>query len=196
MDAVSATIVAAGITAAGTILAAVINKISKKKERVQAVAEKAEAVAETTREIVADLGRHAEQTYFKLEVLNLEGDARTTQRTTGIKVSQGVLLAHLAGRISVSTPGARISKRPTLVSIRDFPKEVSLAITKESPTECDYKIEIPALLSPDEPPLDYEVEAEISKAVLMTQAEVDTAYAKDQFKRDYHCMTWSFPSTV
>ncbi|MBV9611197.1 MAG: hypothetical protein JO091_01940 [Acidobacteriaceae bacterium] len=188
MDPGTATVIAATVTATGVIIAAVV---ARRKEKRTSNAEK--EVIRTTRDIVADYGRQAEEAYSRMEILNLDGDSRTTMRWTGIKLSQGVLLTHLSGRVWVSTPQATIRSGPRLVSSSEFPKEISLVLTKDTPAEREYNIEIPALLTPNEPPLDFEIETEFCKSVFMYREAVDAAYSNDEFKRDYHAFDVEFP---
>src|SRR5258708_39321237 len=99
VDPGTATIAAAILAAITAIIAALIVK-GRSERKVK----DAEELKARTREIISD--RRAREAYSKIEILNLDGDSKNTMRWTGIKLSDGVVLTHLAGRILASTPGA------------------------------------------------------------------------------------------
>jgi hypothetical protein len=199
VDPGTATIAAAILAAITAIIAAFIAKgrserkvkDAKKLELERKEAEKLELEKlKTMADETSD--RRAREAYSKIEILNRDGDSKTTMRWTGIKVSDGTILTHLSGRIWALTPGATIRNKPRLTTSKGFPKSISLVPTKDTPTEFEYNIEIVGNLTPKEPPLDYETEAELSKAVLMDKESVDAAYSKDPFKLDYHIFDVDF----
>jgi len=180
IDPGTATIIGAVLAASAALVAALIAR-SRKAEGAK---KSAEGVAKATRDLMSD--RRAQEVHTKSEILNLDGDSKNTTQWVGIKLRDGMSLMHISGRIFTATPGSSIKSVPKLNSSKSFPKNVSLQITKNLPTECEYNVEITGFLTPNDPPLGYEIEAELSKAVLMDRESVAAAYANDQIKSDYH----------
>jgi hypothetical protein len=188
IDPGSATIIAAGITASATIVTIIIRKTPKKPDAAQKMGT---AVRKSMDE---NFGFSAEAIHSKAEVLNLDGDVKVTRGCKGIKLKPGFMMAHIpAVKVFVSTPGGSIKNGPNLITHKEFPKDISLVTSRKTATECIYQIQIPTILTSNEPPLDYEVETEFSKAVLMSRDAVDKAYTNDLFKRDYFSVDAEFP---
>jgi len=122
-----------------------------------------------------------------------EGGTKAIRGWKGIRLRQGTVMAQIPGRLWVDTPGGTIKSDPRLVTHTDLGKNISLVIRKKTATECDYAVEITGYLTGDDPSLDYEIEVNYSKVVLMTKNEVQASYASASFKFDYHSFDVEYP---
>jgi hypothetical protein len=176
IDLGTATIIGAVLAASAVLVAALIAK-GKKAEGAK---KSAEGVAKGTRELSRNhlvestsctpysqvvsvardcptgrlplmSDRRAQEVHSKSEILNLDGDSKNTTQWIGIKLRDGVSLMHISGRIFTATPGSSIRSVPKLNSSKSFPKNVSLKITKNLPTDCEYNVEITGLFNPKRP---------------------------------------------
>src|ERR1035437_3752998 len=191
-------IVAAMVISGGTIIASVITAVvtvrRNKAKLTKSLEQQQQEASKSLHDIMlVKYGFKAASVFSKSEIVDLDGSSKTTRKWNGVKVREGVTWSHIHQRIWVGTPGGKSKHAPTLTSHSNFPKDLSLAVLKRTDQECEYQLEITGALSANDPPLDFEVEVEFSKSVLMCREDVEEAYRNDLFKRDYHSMDIEFP---
>ena len=192
-------ILVASISAIGVIIAAWISVRRKNRKVVQVESkidrlevQQQETAKSLEEELIERYGFKAESITSQSETLNSEGDVRVTRGWKGIKVSPGVTLAYIPGHFWMGTPGASIKKGPTIIGAA-FPKAIRPVATRQG-NNCDYRMEITGSLTSDDPPLDYGLQIEYEKAVLMSRQDVEAAYKDDDFKQDYHSFDVDIPT--
>jgi hypothetical protein len=142
--------------------------------------------------IQENFGFSAQEAYSHVEI-DKAGNTKAIKGWRGIQLRKGTVMAQIPGRLWIDTPGGKIDGDPRLTKHTELGKNVSLVIRKKTDTECDYSVEITGYLTGDDPPLDYEIVANYSKAVLMTKQAVAAAYASASFKFDYHSFDVEYP---
>jgi len=199
---VDSAVIAAFVTAGGAVLASIIttvvaiNKNTRRNNaRLNQLQEQQQEVSRSLGTILLEkYGLKADSAASNSEVLDTEGNSRTKRCWKGVKVKDGGMAwSHIHQRIWIGTPGGKIKSGPSLRSHSAFPKDLSLVILKKTDQECEFQLEITGGLTANDPPLDFEISTDLSKAVLMSREEVETAYHNDLFKRDYHSMDVEFP---
>ena len=187
LAAIIAALIAGGFT--------VVNEIRRRKRSETREAQLRRTVEQTLEDTPYGYGLRAAVTYSKVEVLNSDGDSRVTRGWRGLKVTPGISLAYIPGGFWIATPGSSIKQDPKLTKTpRNFPKEISLTVVERSEQSCQYRLDVAGSLTPNDPPLDCEIQIEYSRAVLTTLKAVQEAYSGDVIKRDYHSVDVDFPA--
>lgn len=165
------------------------NALGKKKKE-EEVEEKEEsatqsAIALRSNEAGSRFGWRAEKVSARMDVINEEGDSVVKRCWRNIKPSEGIQMSHLGGTFWVGTPGGKVSSPPKMSMPSYFPKDVRLNYVKENDKKYRYNVNITGDLTNNDPPLDYDVEADYTGNVLMSEREIKEAYKNDIFKYDY-----------
>ena len=150
-----------------------------------------------------DLLQEARQSYgwsaqgctSSLSILNEQGDTSVIRALHGIRSRREV--ANIPGRFLLATPGGRIAEEgPRFIGPAVFPKAVTWSHeiqNRNGAQEIEYTVTITNSLTSRDPPLNYQIEVDYERGVLMNLQAVRDAYAQDAFKWDYHSVRVAFP---
>lgn len=129
-----------------------------------------------------------------LTITDFEGSAVIRRACRGLKVSGGVTMGRIAGKVETPTPGSKIVRHPYFVQDVNFNKPVFLdyKVREENVSEFDVVIDAP--LSQFDSSLDYEYEVDIYKFCLMTREEVNKAYQGSDFRYEYVSLKIEMPT--
>ena len=161
----------------------------KSEQRMQEVA------IDQSEKAAQDYGWRAQACTSSLSILNRQGDSRVKRAWQGIRSRREV--ANIPGRFFLATPGGSIAERgPRFIEPTNFPKAVTWnrEIKQSNGVhEIEYTVTITNSLTPHDPPLNYGIEVDYERGVLMNLQAVKDAYANDAFKWDYHSVKVAFP---
>jgi hypothetical protein len=131
----------------------------------------------------------------RCEILNTNGDAKIVRSWTGLKLAAGVTMDRLPGHFVVAGPGARISGKPKLNAPLSFVKNLTLEVTLDTPTRCEYVVRTIGPLNSDDPPLNYSVEISFEKAFAMWSEDIEAAYGgAKNFPFEFHGISVELPA--
>ena len=140
-------------------------------------------------------GWRAQACTSSLSILNRQGDSRVKRAWQEIRSRREV--ANIPGRFFLATPGGSIAgKGPRFIEPSNFPKAVTWSPEvkrRNGVHEIEYTVTITNFLTPFDPPLNYGIEVDYDRGVLMNLQAVKDAYANDAFKWDYHSVKVAFP---
>jgi hypothetical protein len=198
MSASLATVIAAVIAA----VAAIFNSIwqgRKAKQSATDVKKLENATAQGTRmlqqELVERIGFSARSLAVVVEIINAEGDAKTTRTYTDVRLQAATTLGHLphVEEVSGELEGETCLTRVSGPDGSRFPKQVGVRYNRINSQKAETVLTFPTGLTIDDPPLSYVLESRVKRGYFMTAEGLAAAYGDSAFPYEWHAISPGFP---
>ena len=191
----SGTVVAAIITAVGSIAVAIIAGIfGILAKRSEARLKESESnlrgqVSQLSKSFDDQLferyGFMARRSWAEVTILNLDGDTRLMKGSDGVIVNTNFTLNCIPAHVQFGTPGCKITSGPTL-SAFDFARPLVLRPRLLGDRRALFQVDITGGLTATDDKLSYAWEIALEKAFLISAEEVEKAYRDDSFKHEFY----------